>query len=121
MKGSLKQRSEGSWTIILPLGRDPVTGKKRQKWHTVNGNKKQAQTELNRLLHELQTGSYTEPAKLTVKDFLGKWLADCAKVNVGAKTFERYSGIVRDHLVPELGSIALQKLQPLHVQSCYSK
>jgi hypothetical protein len=57
MKGSLKQRSEGSWTIILPLGRDPVTGKKRQKWHTVNGNKKQAQAELNRLLHELQTGS----------------------------------------------------------------
>src|SRR6266481_7063241 len=38
-----------------------------------------------------------------------------------AKTFERYLGIVHDHLVPELGSIPLQKLQPLHVQACYSK
>jgi integrase len=121
MTGSLKQRSKGSWTIVLFLGRDPVTGKKRQKWHTINGNKKQAQAELNRFLHELQTGSYTEPANLTVKEYLGKWLADYAKVNVGAKTFERYSGIVRDHLVPELGSIPLQKLQPLHVQACYSK
>jgi hypothetical protein len=69
MKGFLKQRSEGSWTIVLYLGRDPVTGKTRQKRHTVNGNKKQAQAELNRFLHEIQTGSYTEPAKLTVKEY----------------------------------------------------
>jgi hypothetical protein len=68
MTGSLKQRSKGSWTIVLFLGRDPVTGKKRQKWHTINGNKKQAQAELNRFLHEVQTGSYTEPANLTVKE-----------------------------------------------------
>ena len=46
MKGYLKKRSEGSWTIVLYLGHDAATGKTRQKWRTVNGNKKQAQAEL---------------------------------------------------------------------------
>jgi integrase len=121
MTGSLKKRSEGSWSIVLYLGRDLVTGKKRQKWQTYRGNKKGAQAELARLLHELNTGAYIEPVKLTVGDFLEKWLDDYAKVNVGGKTFERYVGIVRQHLIPALGSILLTRLQPLHIQTCYSK
>jgi len=121
MTGHLKKQSENSWSIVLYLGRDPLTGKKRQKWHTFHGNKKGAQPELNRLLHELNTGTYIEPAKLNVEDYLEKWLNDYAKVNVGPKTFERYRSIVRDHLIPELGRLPLLKLQPLHIQSCYSK
>jgi integrase len=121
MKGFLKKRSNDSWSIVLYLGHDPQTGKKRQKWHTVHGNKRKAESELTRLLHEMDTGTYVEPTKLTVKDYLEKWLNDYAKINVGAKTFERYDGIVRQHLIPALGPIVLTKLQPLQIQSCYSK
>jgi integrase len=121
MKGFLKKRSDNSWSIVLYLGRDPETGKKRQKWHTVHGNKKKAESELTRLLHELETGTYIEPSELTVKDYLEQWLTDYAKVNVGAKTYERYESIVKQHLIPSLGPILLTKLQPLHVQGCYSK
>jgi integrase len=45
MKGHIRQRSKGSWAIILDLGRD-ADGKRRQKWHTVRGTKKDAQREL---------------------------------------------------------------------------
>jgi hypothetical protein len=121
MTGFLKKRSDSSWSIVLYLGRDPETGKKRYKWHTVRGNKKKAESELARLLHELDTGVYIEPTGLTVKDYFERWLNDYAKLNVGAKTFERYVGIVRQHLMPALGSILLTKLQPLHIQGCYSK
>src|SRR3989442_1324151 len=100
MTGSLRQRSAGSWSIVIYLGKDPVTGKKRQKWHTVSGSKRKAEAELTRLLHELQTGTYTEPVKFTVKEYLDKWLADYAMVSVSAKTCERYSGIIRDNIVP---------------------
>jgi len=121
MTGFLKKRSAHSYTIVIYLGRDPTTGKKRQKWHTVDGNKKKAEEELTRLLFELNTGTYIEPSKLTVKDYLERWLKDYAKGAVGKKTFERYEGIVRDHLVPELGSLVLTRLQPLQIQSCYTK
>ena len=29
MRGTIKQRAKGSWTIILDMGRDPATGKRR--------------------------------------------------------------------------------------------
>jgi integrase len=57
---------------------------------------------------------------MTVKDYLGRWLANYARMNVAAKTFERYSEIVQLHLVPALGHHGLGKLQPLHIQACYS-
>lgn len=31
MTGSIKKRSKSSWTIIIYLGRDPKTNRKRQK------------------------------------------------------------------------------------------
>lgn len=121
MTGTLIQRSEGSWSIVVYLGRDPISGKKRQKWNTFHGNKKQAQAELTRTLHEFNTGAYVEPAKLTVAEYLERWLNDYAKTNVAGKTFERYCGIVRRQLVPALGSVQLCKLKPLQIQSYYSQ
>jgi len=121
MTGKLIQRSVGSWSIVLYLGRDPVTRKKRQKWHTFRGNKKAAQKELTRLVHEVNTGAYIEPAKLTVGEYLDRWLTDYAKTNVAGKTFERYSEIVTMHLKPALGGVPLHQLKPLHIQGYYSR
>ncbi len=121
MTGSLKKRSENSWTIVLYLGRDATTGKKKYSWRTVHGNKKDAERELNRLLHELDTGAYMEPSRLRVGEYLDKWLRDYAATNVSGKTYERYEDIVRNHLKPALGHHLLTKLQPLHVQAHYSE
>lgn len=119
MRGHIRQRGEGSWTIVLDLGRD-ADGKRRQKWQSVRGTKRNAQRELNNLLHSLQTGSYVEPTKLTVGQYLRRWLDDYAKTNVAPKTYERYDEIARLHLIPALGHHVLTKLQPLHIQSMYS-
>lgn len=120
MRGSMKQRSPGSWTLWFDLGNDPVTGKRRRKSVTVRGTKKDAQRELNRLLTELDTGSFVEPSKLTVADYLDRWLKDYAKSNVRPKTYETYETFCRVHLKPRLGAIALSKLTPLHIQSFYT-
>ncbi len=37
MKGHIRQRSKGSWTIWVGLGRDPETGKRNQQPLTVHG------------------------------------------------------------------------------------
>src|SRR6266481_1233 len=108
MRGHIRQRSEGSWSIVLDLGRDS-SGKRRQKWQTIRGTKRDAQRELNTLLHSLQTGAYVEPTKLTVGEYLRRWLDDYAKTNVAAKTYERYDEIARLKLIPGLGHIVLTK------------
>ncbi len=120
MKGHIRQRGKRSWAVVLDLGRD-ADGRRRQRWHTVHGTKKDAQRELARLLHELNTGAYVEPARMSVGEYLERWLADYAKNSVAAKTFERYAEIVRVNLKPALGHLPLPKLQPLHIQSYYSK
>ncbi len=119
MKGHIRQRGKKSWAIVLELGRDS-SDKRRQKWHTVRGTKKDAQRELVRLLNMVHTGAYVEPSRMTVAEYLEHWLQHYAKTNVAAKTFERYAEIVRLHLVPSFGQYVLPKLQPLHIQSCYS-
>jgi hypothetical protein len=74
MRGSLKQRSKGSWSIILDLGYEPhpTTGKlrRKQQWTTFRGSRKKAEARLTELLEEVRTGQHVDPSKLT----LGQWL-----------------------------------------------
>lgn len=120
MRGHVRKRGKGSWAIVLDLGRD-ANGKRKQKWITVRGSEKDAERELARLLHEMNTGQFVEPSKMTVAEYLRHWLEAYAKVNVRAKTFERYAEIVEKALIPALGCHRLAKLQPLHIQTFYSK
>jgi len=120
MKGHIRKRGKGSWAIILDLGQDNE-GKRRQKWHSVKGTKKDAERELTKLLHTLDSGSYIEPSKLTVSRYLKIWLSDYAAHQVTPKTLERYTGIINDHIGPAIGRHALGKLKPLHIQDLYSR
>ncbi|MEH2501486.1 hypothetical protein V1290_000297 [Bradyrhizobium sp. AZCC 1578] len=73
MKGSIRERSPGHWAIILDQ-RDPATGKRRRKWHSFKGTKRQAQIECARLISEMKNGDYVEPSKLTLTQFFDRWL-----------------------------------------------
>ncbi len=77
MKGTIRQRNKGSWTLIYDMGRDR-NGKRKQKWHSVHGTKRHAQQELNRLIHELNTGVYAEPSQMSVAGYLKPLLSKLA-------------------------------------------
>ena len=42
MKGTMIQRSKGSWTVIFDTGRD-ASGRRKQKWKTIRGTKADAE------------------------------------------------------------------------------
>ena len=119
MRGHIRKRGARSWAVVLDLGRDH-RGHRKQKWHTIQGTKSDAERELARLLHEINTGGYVAPTKMSVEDYLERWLSDGARSRVSPKTFERYTDIVRGHLVPRLGHIPLAKLTPLDIQGHYT-
>jgi len=120
MKGHIRKRGTASWAIVLDIGRD-ASGKRRQKWHTVKGTKRDAERELARLVNEINIGAYVEPSVMPVCDYLERWLRDYAKSNVSAKTYERYNEIVRNSISPAIGSYALSKIRPLHIQAFYTE
>lgn len=70
MKGHIRQRSKGSWSLVIDVGRDEETGKRHQRWHTVKGTKRDAERALREILHSLERGTYVAPSTLTV----GEWL-----------------------------------------------
>ncbi|MDA1271793.1 MAG: tyrosine-type recombinase/integrase [Chloroflexi bacterium] len=120
-RGSVEQRSPGTWSIRVELLPDPQTGKRRQKRTTFKGAKREAEKRLSQILHEVDTGSFVNPAKLTVGDFLRQWLKDYVETGVRATTKEGYQIIIEKHLIPNLGNIPLSQLQPAHLQAYYSK
>ena len=120
-RGSIQQRSPGTWSIRVELPPDPGTNRRRQKRVTVRGTKREAEVELANLLHQLNTGSLINPGKITLGDFLNSWLRDYVETQVMVTTQQGYRTIIEKHLIPNLGSIPLAKLQPSHLQAYYAK
>jgi integrase len=119
MRGHIIKRYKDSYTIVLNLGRDPATGKRKQQWISVKGNKKEAEKRLAELLHLLDTGMFMKPAKTTFAEYIDRWLADY-RTRLSPRGYERYAGIIKKHIIPCLGNISLTQLKPEHLQQHYT-
>ncbi|MGE5483675.1 MAG: site-specific integrase [Ignavibacteriales bacterium] len=119
MRGHIKKRGKNSYSLVFDLGYDSE-GHRKQKWITVHGDKKKAQSELVRILNELNTGTYVEPKKMTFAEYLQRWISDYASHSLKPRTFETYQQIIEEHITPYLGMIQLTRLQPLHLQDYYA-
>ena len=81
MKGHIYKRAKGSWTLVYDLPSDSVTGKRRQKSQTIKGTKRDAEHAMREVLLSLENGSYVKPNKITLGEWLGRWVADYASLN----------------------------------------
>ena len=121
MAGYIRRRGKGSWQVTVDLGKDPMTGRRRRRFLPVRGTKRDADRALAEALHQRDTGIDVSPGKLTVGDYLRRWLRDYAAQSVAASTLERYLSIVEHHLIPLLGSLRLRDLRPAHIQAAYGR
>ena len=119
MRGTIVTRN-GHHSIVLDRGKDPITGKRRQQWIAVKGNKQEAEAQLNDMVHDQQHGSFVKPTKLTVRDHLVSWM-DNMTPNWAPTTDETYRFIAKKHILPALGNQILSELQPQTVQKLYSE
>jgi len=74
MRGHIIKRYKNSYTIVLNLGVDPITGRRKQQWLSVKGTKKEAEKRLSDVLHQLDTGTFMKPGKMTLGEFLERGL-----------------------------------------------
>lgn len=123
-EGGVWQLADGSWRGSVDLGHDPVTGKRARKM--VRGR---TRAEANRKVREYRDqaagGSLTVDtrarARLTVGSWLREWLDGPCALKVQGDTWRRYDGIVRNHLVPHIGSVPLARLTPERVEKMYAE
>jgi integrase len=124
MRGSIRKRYEGSWTLILDLGYqlDLTTGtrKRRQKWLAIKGTKKDAQAHLTEVLRAANRNEFVEPSKLTVGAWLTTWL-EIAKGRLRPATVVRYTNVVEALKAAPIGGMALQKVRATDIETHYAR
>ncbi len=99
-------------------GYDPGTGKQIQR--TVSGKtKKEVAQKLKAALAALDAGTYKEPCKMTVGEWLDIWVAEYLG-SVKPLTQQNYANQVRRHLKPALAAVKLETLDPHIIQKFYN-
>jgi integrase len=117
MKGHIRERSPGRWAIVIDV-RDPQTGKRKRRWHSFTGTKRQAQVECARLITEREGGAYIDPTRVTVAAFLQRWLGHMA-TQVSPRSHENYGAVINTNIVPLVGNVVLSKLRPDAIAAMY--
>ena len=116
--GSIRQRPDGRWEARYTAGRDPGTGKQVQR--SVYGTtQKEVLGKLKQIHADQAQGAFLEPSRLTVGQWLKIWEAEYLG-GVKDSTVYSYKGHIKNHIVPALGAVKLQKLNPHTVQSFYN-
>jgi integrase len=114
MQGHVTKKGK-SWNIVIYLGIDELTGKKKYKWFGGYKTKKEAQKDLPSMLTKFENDDFIMPDDLKVSEYLTDWLDTYGKEHLARTTFENYRMNVEKHIIPYLGSIKLQELKPMHI------
>jgi integrase len=118
MSGHIQRRGKNSWRLKFDIGAD-ADGRRRSRYCTFRGSKRDAETKLALLIVENARGEYVDISKIAVAEFIERWLRDWAQSHVSAKTFERYAELLRNHVARRIGKLPLQKLRAIHINELY--
>jgi hypothetical protein len=117
MKGHLRERSPGHWAIVIDA--QDAAEKRKRRWHSFRGTKRQAQVQCAKLIAEQQTGAAIDPSRITLAEFIARFDRDWIAVNVTPRSRERYQYALK-HALRHLGPRALQKLRPVDLAAFYA-
>lgn len=118
-EGSIRKRANGSWEGRYSDGYDE---RGRQIQRSVYGKtRKEVSDKLNTILYQKQNGTYVQPNRVTLKDWLNDWLMNYAKITVRPSTYISYEGYVYNHINPILGDVPIQQVTPVIVQNFYNQ
>lgn len=107
------------WEARYTSGRDPGTGKQVQR--SITGKtQREVSEKLRAITASIDTGTYSEPSKLTLGAWLDIWLNDYLG-DVKPHTVASYSGHVKNHIKPALGAVKLEALTTPAIQKLYNQ
>ncbi len=110
----IKGKEYTYWQARYTAGFDPGTGKQVQRSITGKTQKEVSQ-KLKQLTAELDQGTYIEPCKMSLGEWLDTWI-DEYLAHVKPRTKDSYSTTVRIYLKPGLGALKLEDLKTENLQ-----
>lgn len=113
----LRQKGHGAWAwrVRMPEELVGLAGKRFVRGSGL-ATQREAQAAGETLVARLRAGQQITGA-LTVGQYLEEWLATKRRLRPTAR--RSYEGHLRNHLVPHLGTIPLDRLRPVHIGAAY--
>ena len=108
-EGTILKRADGRWAaaIVVDYRRKWIYGKTRRD----------VADRLRKIQGDVAEGRPVIDERLTMAEYLNRWLYEVAKQRTRPMTWRGYEQLVRVHILPSLGRVRLAKLTPQHVHS----
>jgi len=119
MRGSVVKRGN-TWSYVVDVGRDPVSGRRRQRWRGGFATKREAEKALGRALAAVGAGEVADAGALTVGAYFDEWLAGHVPT-LKPSTAKSYREVVQWYVKPRLGRVKLVDLNALLIRSLYAE
>ncbi|HEY5439592.1 MAG TPA: Arm DNA-binding domain-containing protein, partial [Acidimicrobiales bacterium] len=117
MSGSLRQKYPGVWEVRFETGRDPLTGRRRQKSRSIRGSKREAQQALNALVVEADAGAYVGTST-TFEQLCRQWL-NLTENNLSPTTLRTYRNLLERRIFPAIGNKLAHNIRTVDLDRLY--
>ena len=117
VRGHIHKRGS-TWTAVYDEGYDEH-GRRRQRSKGGFPTRREAQAFLSDVLARLGDGSYAQPSKQTLGDYLTQEWLPAIESTIRPMSFEQYEKAVRLRILPRLGGHRLQTVTPAHLNALY--
>jgi integrase len=123
---AIEKRGDNSYRLTVSCGYDKL-GKKIMKRKTIdlshiklNKQLEEANKQWILFKDEVDKGLFLDAGKITFEEFIQKWLKDYADPELAPKTLFSYKDILYSRIIPALGHIKLNRIQPTHLTEFYN-
>ena len=114
-EGSIYRRKDGRW-----VGQYLVYTAEGPKYRYLYGKtRSDVSGRLTKAMADRDGGFVFDAGKLTVGEYLDRWLLDSLQGTVRVSTRERHEINIRVHIQPALGRVLLKALTPTHVRALH--
>jgi hypothetical protein len=99
--------------VRVYLGRDHETNKRNHHNRTIRGPMREAPAYLTRKMRERDLGRDLEGAKITISEYLDRWIQTAVKPRVRESTWQDCEGMLQRYIRPHLGERVLAGMRAL--------
>lgn len=117
--GTIRQRKDGTWEARVTTGTDPGTGKPLRR-SIYGSTQKEVRQKMTAVLRDIDDGTYTEPKRMTVKQWMDTWMELFAKHKVAPLSYIKYGRSIKNHIVPNIGAMDMRDVRGYHLQKIYN-
>ena len=117
-EGSIYKDKQGHWRGVISI---PSANGKPKRKYLYGQSRKEVADKMYAILNQIRTGTYIEPSKVTLYEWLCTWLEQYCKNEVRLSTYVNYDTFVHRHIKDTIGGYKLCDLNTGIMQNFFNE